>query len=86
MDDFSPQTPVVVTFNSNSVVGSTVCATYTIIGDNFREEDESFVVLVTPVNGVDLITGADQVSVTIEDDGDCEFQLYVSKYISTFLS
>ena len=62
----------VVTFPSTSVVGDTVCQQYTIIGDDVKEADETFTVSVSPVNSIDIIDGADQVTVTIPDDGDRE--------------
>ena len=60
-----------VAFPSTSVVGDTVCQQYTITGDNVTEADETFTVSVSPV-GIDIIDGADQVTVTITDDADCE--------------
>ena len=64
-----------VTFPSTSEVGDTVCQRYTIIGDDVKEADETFTVSVSPVNSIDIIDGADQVTVTIPDDGDCELGL-----------
>ena len=61
-----------LTFPSTSVVGDTVCQQYTIIGDDVKEADETFTVSVTPANSIDIIDGADQVTVTITDDGDRE--------------
>ena len=61
-----------VTFPSTSVVGDTVCQQYTIIGDDVREADETFTISVTAVNSVDIITGQNEISVTIMDDGDGE--------------
>ena len=55
---------------SSSSVGVVWCQSVTIVGDNIRESDEMFQVLVTPVNAKDSIIGPDMVTVTILDDGD----------------
>jgi len=75
----------VVTLLSTSVVGDTVCQQYTIIGDDVKEADETFTVSVSPVNSIDIIDGADQVTVTIPDDGDCELGWHTVLFDGTSL-
>ena len=60
---------------SSTSVGGEQCQSVTIVGDNIRESDEMFQVLVTPVNPEDSITGPDTVTVTVLDDGDGKSQL-----------
>ena len=70
MNDFEPLDNLILTIPSSTSVGVEQCQSVTIVGDNIRESDEMFQVLVTPVNSEDSITGPDTVTVTILDDGD----------------
>ena len=69
-DDFGPQVTLTITFSSTSSISDTSCATYTITGDDLKEEDESFSLSVTAINDVDIIDGDATIFITIEDDGD----------------
>ena len=64
-----------LTIPSSTSVGINQCQSVTIVGDNIRESDEMFQILVTPVNPEDSITGPDTVTVTILDDGDGKSRL-----------
>lgn len=67
-----PLSEVIVIFPTNPTLptGSSICQTISIIGDNVMEEDETFRVVVVPVNNLDEITGPSSVTITISDDGD----------------
>ena len=75
-DDFSPLTDLTITFTSNSVVNSSSCVQYTIIGDDVKEGAESFRVSVTADNNVDLILGDTTVDISIQDNGDGDYNIY----------
>ena len=69
-DDFTPTTPQTIVFESDSVVNEMRCVEYEIIGDDFKELDETLTIVFgdDPLNVID----AAQVSVIIEDDQDCK--------------
>ena len=62
--------PQTIVFPSDSTVGSEQCVEYQTIGDDIRELDETFTVNLVGENMRDNITGAAEVSVTIQDDMD----------------
>ena len=51
---------------------SQACLEYQIIGDDFQELDEIFTITVVAENRFDIIEGPSDISVTIENDQDCE--------------
>ena len=67
-----PLSEVIVIFPTSPTppTGSSVCQTISIVGDNVMEEDETFTVVVVPVNHLDEITGPSSVTLTISDDSD----------------
>ena len=71
-DDFTPTTPQTIMFESDSVVNEMRCVEYDIIGDDFKELDEILRIDLFGDDPVDVIAGAAQVSITIEDDQDCK--------------
>ena len=71
-DDFTPTTPQTIMFESDSVVNEIRCVEYDIIGDDFKELDEILRIDLLGDDPVDVIAGAAQVSITIEDDQDCK--------------
>ena len=48
----------------------TLCQLVNIIGEEITEEDESFFVVGTPQNNLDMFVGPDRVTITIRDDLD----------------
>ncbi len=72
--DFESLTNAVFTISTTTPLGSTVCYTITITGDNVQEVNEMFTVTVSTVNNLDQIVGADTVTVTIlqNSEFDCE--------------
>ena len=71
-DDFSPLGDLTITFTSNSLVNSSSCAQYVILGDDLKEGTESFRVSVTADNSVDILHGDTTVDITIQDNRDGE--------------
>ena len=69
--DITPSGSQPLVFLSDSVVGDTRCVTYEIVGDEFKEADETLTVTLEQEND-DSISNTRQISITIEDDGDCE--------------
>ena len=55
-------------FPQNSPVGSSVCQTVTIIGDDIMEDDETFTVNMVPENDNDDIEGSTSVTITISSE------------------
>ena len=48
-----------------------MCLQFQIIGDDFKEEDETFNVLLNAENRFDMVVGdVSQIPITIEDDND----------------
>ena len=45
----------------------------TILGDDHRENDETFLVTFTVISPEDAIQGENAVTITIQDDGDREY-------------
>ena len=70
--DITPSGSQSLVFPSDSVVGGTRCVTYEIVGDEFKEEDETLTVTLEQENMDDTISNTRQISITIEDDGDCK--------------
>lgn len=70
--DYVPLSEVIVGFptNPSPMVGSVICQTITIIGDDVMEENETFAVVMTPENDFDDIIGLASVTITIPADGD----------------
>ena len=75
-----PLSEVIVIFPSNPTLphGSSVCQTISIVGDNVMEEDETFTVVVVPINNLDEITGPSSVTITISDEGDGKDHLHIA--------
>jgi len=68
---------LLLTFPSNSAVGTSMCGSVTIVGDDIVENDEVFQVLVTPDDSDDQITGTPRFTITItSESGDGMFALY----------
>ena len=73
--DFTPSDTQTAVFPSDSNVGDMQCVTFQIVGDDFKEIDETLSIIVDPEKGDDEISNPSrQISVIIEDDGDCKFQ------------
>ena len=53
---------------SSSSVGAERCQSVTIVGDNIRESDEMFQVLVTPVDSDDTVEGSSTFNITINSE------------------
>lgn len=70
--DYVPLSDVIVSFPSNPTlpIGSTICQTISIIGDDIREDNETFTVVMAPEYDLDQIIGSSSVTITITDDGD----------------
>ena len=68
-----PLSEVVIGFPAEPSVmkGDSVCQTITIIGDDIMEGNESFTVIMTPVNDLDDIIGSTSVTILIllDEDG-----------------
>ena len=64
-----------ISFPSSSMVDDVQCLEYSILGDVFKETDDTFTISVTAMNSINVISGASQVSVTIEDDNDRELDI-----------
>ena len=71
-DDFAPQNPLTITFPPGSKLLSERCLRYQIVGDDFKEVDETFTINVVAENRFDIIRGPSNILVTIESDQDCE--------------
>ncbi len=57
---------------SGSGLDSTpVCETVEIIGDDIREDNETFTITFGVVNALDMLVEDSTVTVTIQDNGDC---------------
>ena len=72
-EDFTPSDPQIITFPSTAIVTDMMCVDYDVVGDDYREVDDTLTIDLAAENPVDVINGASQVSVTILDDGDGEF-------------
>ena len=70
--DITPSGSQSLVFPSDSVVGDTMCVTYEIVGDKLKEADETLTVTLEQENLDDSISNTRQISITIEDDGDCK--------------
>ena len=66
----------------DSFKSSDYCVNVTIIGDNLRELNESFIVVFNAYP--DIFQGADNVTITILDDGDGTFILRLTRLSFTF--
>ena len=77
--DYVPLSEVVIGFPAEPSVmkGDSVCQTITIIGDDIMEGNESFTVIMTPVNDLDDIIGSTSVTILIllDEDGKIFYQL-----------
>ena len=71
-DDFAPQNPLTITFPPRSVPPCERCLQYQIVGDDFKEVDETFTINVVAENRFDFIQGPSNILVTIQNDQDCE--------------
>ena len=69
--DFLPSDPQPLTFPSDSMVGDTECVTFQIQGDDYKEADEMLNITLAGEKLDDIISNP-QISLTIEDDGDCK--------------
>ena len=71
-NDYVPLLGETVRFPANSdlPLGTTTCQNVSIIGDDIREENETFTVIVTPENNLDKVNGIQNITITIQDDGD----------------
>ena len=70
LNDFSPQHTTSITFPSGSVVNDRRCSEYRIIGDDIKEDSETFGLSISPVDSINTIVGNPSVFITIQDDGD----------------
>ena len=57
-----------LTIPSSTSVGVNQCQSVIIVGDNIRESDEMFQVLVTPADSDDMVTGSSTFSITINSE------------------
>lgn len=64
-----------IAFPSTSSLNDTSCTQYTILGDDIKEQEETFRVSVTAVSSVDIVSGDSEISITILPDGDGEYNL-----------
>lgn len=62
-------------FQAFSLQGSVSCVNVTIIGDTEYEPDESFSVILTPDNPLDMISGPTSVTIVILNDDQGELWL-----------
>ena len=71
-NDYKPLSGKKVRFpaNSNLKIGTTTCQNVSIIDDDIREGNETFTVIVTPENNLDKVNGIQNMTITIQDDGD----------------
>ena len=53
---------------SSTSVGVDQCQSVTIVGDNIRESDEMFQVLVTPADSDDTVAGSSTFNITINSE------------------
>ena len=67
-----PLEPQTIVFPDTSVVTDSLCAQFQLIGDDFKEADETFTINVEAENRFDIISEPSQFQVTILDDGDCK--------------
>jgi len=76
-NDFVALDNLLLTFSSNSAVGTSMCGSVTIVGDNIVENEEMFQVMVTPDDSDDQIVGTSHFTITIASEpGDGMFALY----------
>ena len=60
-----------IIFPSSAAEGDSMCLQFQIIGDDFKEADETFNVLLNTENSFDIVVGdVSQIPITIEDDMD----------------
>ncbi len=74
--DYEPLVNESLVISFNAQIGASNCLTVTIIGDDCEEENETFLVTFTAhpkLNPEDVITGQNQVTVTIVDNGDGKY-------------
>ena len=58
-----------------------MCLQFQIIGDDFKEADETFNVLLNTENRFDIVVGdVSQIPITIEDDMDRKSHFYQKGY------
>ena len=62
-------------FQALTFQGSVSCVNVTIIGDTEYESDESFSVMLTPENPLDMISGPTSVTIVILNDDQGELAL-----------
>lgn len=72
-----------VVFPDTSNVGDSRCAQFQIIGDEFKEADETFTINDVAENQFDSISGQSMFQVTILDDGDGKLP-HIIGHIHTF--
>ena len=46
------------------------------MGDDFKEDDETLTLTLEQDDTDDVVSNSPQISITIEDDGDCKKQVY----------
>ena len=72
-DDFILPSSQSIIFPSSAVVNDEMCLQFQIIGDDLREDNETFTVLLESENQLDMIVGdITQIPVTILNDQDRE--------------
>ena len=72
-DDFILPSSQSIIFPSSAVVNDEMCLQFQIIGDDLREDNETFTVLLESENRLDMIVGdITQIPVTILNDQDRE--------------
>lgn len=60
-------------FPSSSTVGESQCVTYEIVGDDFKEIDDTLTATLVRGKSDDIISNpSPDIAITIEDDGDCK--------------
>jgi len=75
-NDFIALENLLLTFPSNSAVGTSMCGSVTIVGNNIVENEEMFQVMVTPDDSDDQIVGTPRFTITIvSESGDGMFAL-----------
>lgn len=71
-DDYTSLSGEIVRFPADSdlPLNTTTCQTVSITGDDIREKNETFTVMVTPEHDFDKVIGIQNLTITIQDDGD----------------
>lgn len=73
--DYVPLTSQLITIPAESTISQDFCATFSVLGDNIREDDETVSINVQVQDTTDIFEGQTSVTITILDDGDGELLL-----------